>query len=59
MLPAGPRAAKDHVATKICAKRSTVLLIINEIYSYTQKEDTATNDDHCSRKISLCLQGVF
>ena len=31
MLPADLRAVKDHITTKICAKCSTVLLIIIEI----------------------------
>ena len=55
MLPADLRAAKHHIATKICGKRSTVFLIINDIYSYTHKQDIATNDNRCSRKFrSVC-----
>ena len=52
MLPANSRAAKDHITTKICAKRLTVLLIIIEIYSYTHEEDSATNDNTFCRECS-------
>ena len=45
MLPADSRAAKDHTTTKICGKRSTVLPMIIEFYSYTHKEHIATNDE--------------
>ena len=60
MLPADSRAAKDHITNKICAKRSEVLLIIIEIYSYIHKQEIATNDNHYTRKFRFdygeCLE---
>lgn len=57
MLPADSRAPKDHITTKICPKRSTVLLIIVEIPSYTQREDIATDENHYTRKFrSVCWE---
>ena len=50
MLPADSRAAKDHITTKICAKCSTVLLIIIEIYSDSQREEMAIHDNYYMRK---------